>query len=82
MGPDTELQIRSTEVTPQLLKDMDGWRPSLIAEVLDLRMRELESFNKRSFIETGLICSTVQEKGLYTELCDKATGEVFTSMNE
>ena len=82
MSPDNELAIRQTEVTLDVIKSMDGWRPSLVAEVLDLRMRELESFNKRSFIETGLICSTVQEKGLYTELCDKATGEVFTSMNE
>jgi len=78
----TELSVSNTEITPAVLREMDGWRPALIAEVLDLRMRELESFNKRSFIETGLICNEMQDKGLYTELCDKSTGECFSSMND
>ena len=48
------------------------------AQVLDLRLRELEKQHRRGFVERGLILVEVEERQLW----DKIPGRPFKSMNE
>lgn len=72
---------KSSEITPKLIDEIRRWNDLDAATFLDERMRELELLQKRSFIEIGIICHEVSERGLYSKLTDPTTHQYFTSFD-
>lgn len=69
-------EFEVTETRLEQLRQMDDDRA---AQILDARTRRIESATRRSFIELGMICREMQQRGLWAKLSDPATGVVFHS---
>jgi hypothetical protein len=69
------------EITEQEIITMREWDDLEAADRFDARTVELESFNKRSYIELGMILVEVEDRKLHTKIVDPSTGQYFSSFD-
>ena len=73
--------IEAKEITHQdiiALREVDDMEA---AEIYDARVRYLEAYSKRTFVETGLILAEFEDRKLQEKIVDPATGAYYTSFN-
>jgi len=80
-NPVRALATISNEITEQEIIAMRSWDDIEAADRFDARTVELESFNKRSYIELGMILVEVEDRKLHLKIVDHTTDQYFTSFD-
>jgi hypothetical protein len=71
--------LQPQEITESRLIELRRDDDQVAAEVLQCRAKALEVATKRSFIEIGLICHEMRERGLWAKLSEGDSGVPFHS---
>ena len=76
----TEVAVmQDHEVTQESILRMRELPPSVLAQLYNARIKELEMEHRRAFLETGIICSEMSNLRLYRELVSAETTQPFHS---
>lgn len=77
-APEDPAAKEITERDIATLREVDDYQA---AEIYDARVRYLEGFHKRTFVEIGLILVEVEERTLWNKIIDRKTGTYFTGFD-